>query len=839
MVFQQSPGINISEIDLTTVVPGVATSIAALAGVFRWGPVNTRVLVDSEPTFERWFGKPTNFNAETWFTGASFLSYSNAMEVSRAANTTGSSPIVTANVVAGNASVIVASTAALTNGMILVSDSLGAISLGSTITVTNATHFSLSSASQAVSSQSLSTLQFINPESAFNAIVNSASVANLSINNITSVDNFNAKSEDADFDTDVHYIAKWPGDLGNSLKVSQVFTANAFETSYDLTSNGTWNSSLNFTVDSSNAVLSFGANTDGDSIDVNTFNSFASSVVSGLVVGDYITAGNTQIGEQNIKLTSIGSFAGITLGANSATTLAVTSGSANLVTTAGAFSGLTNGQFLAFYSNTTVYRVVKVLNTVSTNTITLSAAPTVTNATSSWATLSSTTANVALSLEDRFKRASNSTLTTLTRRWEYADAFDTAPGQSTFVYEGGNTAAIDEVHTVVIDEDGKFSGVPGTVLEKFSALSRVSGSKQEDGTDNYYKDIINNTSQYIWAVNDISGAATTTDPLLIASSTRETPFTSSFALGADGQDESTLSIGTITNAYDVFDSADTSDISFILTGKTRGGSAGGQLANYLIDNIAEPRMDAIVFVSPPRNTVVNNMGYEAASIIEFRNTLRSTSYAFLDSGYKYMYDKYNDVFRYIPLNGDIAGLAARTENTNDAWWSFAGLNRGKIKNVVRLAWNPKKAFRDALYKNGINPVVTLPGDGTLLYGDKTLLAKPSAFDRINVRRLFIVLEKAIAKAAKYTLFEFNDPFTRAQFRNLVIPFLRDIQGRRGINGFEVICDNSNNPGSVVDRNEFNADILIQANRSINFIQLNFYNVPNGVAFSEVIRSQVS
>ncbi|MCP4124975.1 MAG: hypothetical protein GY751_24805, partial [Bacteroidetes bacterium] len=197
-------------------------------------------------------------------------------------------------------------------------------------------------------------------------------------------------------------------------------------------------------------------------------------------------------------------------------------------------------------------------------------------------------------------------------------------------------------------------------------------------------------------------------------------------------------------------------------------------------------------------------------------------------------DKYNDKYRWVPLNGDIAGLCARTDNNRDAWWSPAGYNRGQVKSVVKLAYNPQKAHRDALYQKQINPVVTFPGQGTILFGDKTQQTRPSAFDRLNVRRLFIVLEKAIATAAKFSLFEFNDEFTRAQFRNMVEPFLRDVQGRRGITDFKVVCDDTNNTGSVIDRNEFVGDIYIKPSRSINFIQLNFIAVSTGVDFSEVV-----
>ena len=249
-------------------------------------------------------------------------------------------------------------------------------------------------------------------------------------------------------------------------------------------------------------------------------------------------------------------------------------------------------------------------------------------------------------------------------------------------------------------------------------------------------------------------------------------------------------------------------------------------------SLAETRRDCVVFVSPQYSDVVNTTS-QADKIVTYRDTLTSSSFAVLDSGWKYQYDRYNDKYRYVPLNGDTAGLAARTDYVSDPWFSPAGYNRGIIKNVVKLSYSPSKSDRDTLYKKGINPVVTFPGQGTLLFGDKTLLARPSAFDRINVRRLFIVLEKAIATASKFQLFEFNDPFTRAQFRNLVEPFLRDVQGRRGITDFRVVCDETNNTGEIIDRNEFVADIFIKPARAINFIQLNFIATRSGVSFEEV------
>jgi len=294
-----------------------------------------------------------------------------------------------------------------------------------------------------------------------------------------------------------------------------------------------------------------------------------------------------------------------------------------------------------------------------------------------------------------------------------------------------------------------------------------------------------------------------------------------FAMATDGD----LELG-----YDRFVNPEEVDVSLVIT-----GGHSKTIQQYVIDNICEARKDCIAFVSPTMANTVNNVGEETSDIIDYRNNLdRSTSYAVMDSTWKYQFDKYNNVYRWVPMNGDLAGLCVRTDYQRDPWFSPAGLNRGQIKNVVKLGWNPTKGNRDDLYKNGINPVVTFPGEGTVLFGDKTLLAKPSAFDRINVRRLFIVLEKAIARAARYSLFEFNDEFTRSQFVALIEPYLRDVQGRRGIYDFRVVCDTTNNTPEVIDRNEFVGDIYIKPARSINFIQLNFIAVRTGVAFEEIV-----
>ena len=412
------------------------------------------------------------------------------------------------------------------------------------------------------------------------------------------------------------------------------------------------------------------------------------------------------------------------------------------------------------------------------------------------------------------------------RRWQYYDLVDKAPGTS--VYASNRSGVNDEMHIVVVDEDGGITGTAGEVLEVYDSVSKGSDAKTAQGDTNYYVDVLYNQSEYIYWMDHVATGSNWGSAVAgITFTALSAPFTRSLVSGADGSAVSTAELKT---AYEKYNDADTVDVNLIIAGK---GNATH------IDNlitIAENRKDAIVFVSPERADVVNvtNSTTQTTNVKGFFDSIRSSSYAVFDSGYKYTYDKYNDVFRYVPLNGDIAGLAARTDLIADSWFSPAGFNRGVIRGAVKLSYNPTQGQRDELYRARVNPVVTLPGQGTLLFGDKTGLSTPSAFDRINVRRLFITLEKAISTASKFQLFEFNDEFTRAQFRNIVEPFLRDVQGRRGVTDFRVVCDSSNNTANVIDSNEFRADIFVKPNRSINFIQLQFVATRSGAAFEEVV-----
>jgi phage tail sheath protein FI len=690
MAFQVSPGVNVSEIDLTTVVPAVSTSVGAIAGVFKWGPVGKRILISSETELVNVFGKPTNHNPETFFTAANFLAYGNALYVVRAANTT-----------------------SVSNGVI-------------------------------------------------SAIANTGAVSNAQVFVVKNEDTY--EQVNTAVDTDVLYIAKYPGELGNSLKISVCDSANAYNLSINIEGGDANLSSgvITATVGSNTLLVSVSNTSAGDGTLLEQANTRLNSILAQLQVNDVIEVGNTVTGKQYMKITGVPTAMG----------------------TNGSFSNSSHRFF-------------------------------------------------SISCASAYQLAANVSSASINKYWEYFNTVDVAPGISPYQSSQGNTTAVDEMHIVVADEDGKISGVPGTVLEVYKALSRATDAKTPDGETNYYKTVINQNSRFVWWANDRSGAGSNT--ALNIASINTTPLYLSFNQGQDGDNEVDNPINSTLAAYDLFASPEDVDISLILTGKSKGGTNGEQKANYLVDNIAEVRKDCIVLCSPDKADVVNNAGLdEAQDIVDFRNSLRSSSYLVIDSGYKYQYDKYNDIFRWVPLNGDIAGLCVRTDSTRDPWFSPAGFNRGQIKNLVKLAYNPDKADRDVLYKNGINPVATFPGQGTVLFGDKTALAKPSAFDRINVRRLFIVLEKAIATAAKFSLFEFNDEFTRAQFVSLVEPFLRDVQGRRGIYDYRVVCDDTNNTGEVIDRNEFVGDIYVKPAKSINFIQLNFVAVRTGVAFDEVV-----
>ena len=773
MGFQVSPGVNVSEIDLTTIIPAVSTTTGAFAGNFRWGPAGQRVLVDSEVSLVKNFQHPISNNAVDFFTAANFLAYGNALYVVRAVNENG-----------------VAAT-------------------------------DVQRARNATS----------NPANTKNTIIkNEDDYNNNFVNGITSVGN---------------WVAKYPGGLGNSLRVSVCQSANAFErTLTGVATRGLVLGGTNLSA-ANNASLSAtlftivtAANGNISSVTANTKSKVISSnLISQINAGDYLIIGGAiqrkvtaRVSSNTSASVTTGWTVTLTLQAGAQGTSAGSNGTVAVTSTK--YGPLSPGTYalgtMTFSNNsTTVVCNANVASQLQAGDI-LVAGP------DKLAVKISSIAANGRSITLASKYVGNTTtqsLTSTTRRWEYFDYFSSAPGTSAIVANAGSTN--DEIHVAVIDEDGLFTGVPNTILEIFPNLSKATSARDEVGTDIYYKTHINKNSRYVWWASHITGTnigrVYSTAGLNYSLGTSSLPTAVSLSNGYDGF---VPRAADYINGYNMFRDAEKVDISLIL-----GGASDITRATHIINNIVEYRKDCVAVFSPRYADVVNNSGYsgsEVDDIVEFRNALPSTSYAILDSGWKQQYDKYRDLFVYVPCNGDTAGTMVRTDIERDPWYSPAGYNRGQIKNVIKLAYNPGKTDRDQLYKRGINPIVTFAGEGTILFGDKTLLTKPSAFDRINVRRLFIVLEKAIATASKYTLFEFNDAFTRAQFKSMVEPFLRDVQGRRGITDFRVVCDETNNTPEVIDRNEFIGDIYIKPARSINFIQLNFIAVRTGVDFTEIV-----
>ena len=595
------------------------------------------------------------------------------------------------------------------------------------------------------------------------------------------------------------FVAKYPGVLGNSLKVSTCGADKASATLTGTVEVGAGSSNSHTVTGSGGSTFDTEVGV-GDVIQVESNNYVVTAVTNSTsltVAGHNASAqgaGNTAVRLKRSGFSEGASMIGVVTVAAGNTSLSGVNTKFDLQVNVGDILTI-NGQEV-------------IVNSISSNTALVLRSP-ITNAVSS---------------------------NTFSRKWEYNGSFDTAPTTSVFGTRKGTSQ--DEVHFVVVDEDGEWTGTKGQVLETHPNLSVASDAKFEDGTDQFYKDHINRTSNYVWwmdhnsqgdrdtSLNTIAWGAVANSAVADKFQANGIVLTASCSGAVDGNTPTT---GDIITGFDILKNSEQVDVDLIAT-----GNVNSTVVTHVINNIAEVRKDCMVFCSPEQSDTVGPATSTAVdNVIEFRDALPSSSYAVLDSGYKYQFDKFNDVFRYVPLNGDIVGVMARTQADRDFFFSPAGFNRGNIRNVVNLPFNPEKTHRDTLYKNGVNPVVSFTGQGTILFGDKTLLAKPSAFDRINVRRLFIALEKSISRFAQGQLFEFNDEFTRSRFVSTVEPFLRDIQGRGGITDFNVVCNESNNTQEVIDRNEFVASIFVKPTRAINFILLNFVAVRSGVEFSEV------
>ena len=696
MGFLVSPGVQVNEVDLTNVVPAVATSIGAICGPFQKGPVSSVTDISSEEDLVKVFGKPNSNNFEFFFTAANFLQYSDSLKVVRAES-------------------------AVTN----------AVASGSSVLIRDTDHYTASYASGQGSSG--------------------------------------------------EWAARSAGTWGNSIGVSVCATANAYEQTAVTTTSAE--------EAAAQTVISV---TDADVINV----------------GDLVNFGETEGYEYEV------------------TARDTTSGAETITIK---LKDDPNGQGLQ--------------NTITSGT-------------------------------------------NIRRRWRFYDLFDGAPGTSAWATQNGRGTA-DELHVAVYDTTGDITGFDvdsngertNAVIETFGRLSKNPSAKTSQGNNNYYPDVIYRQSEFVfWMDHNTSGANWGTDvdgaagsiilngtdgsstdagdnivfdrtdsggsdlgdEVLLESGTSgysvlDTPTKNELGSGTD---DYSVSAGELKTGYGKFEDTESLDVNLVLGGP--GGGAGDSASDQdthvtMITDLVEKRRDCVGFVSPYRAATVNvtSTVTQTTNVKDAFDDCPSSSYMVFDSAYKYMYDKYNDVYRFVPMNGDTAGLCAFTDRVADAWFSPGGYNRGNVRGAIKLSYNPTKADRDILYRARVNPIVNFPGQGVVLFGDKTALTKPSAFDRINVRRLCLVLEKAIATASKFQLFEFNDEFTSAQFRSLVEPFLRDVQGRRGITDFSVVADASNNTGEVIDRNEFVADIFIKPARSINFITLNFIATRTGVAFSEV------
>lgn len=884
MAFQLSPGVLVTEEDRTAVVPSVATTAGAFSGAFQWGPVSEVTTVDTETNLVDIFGKPNDTTAGYFFTAANFLSYGNNLKIVRAVNksvarnaVSNPSGSVTSVTINSSANTF---TAASPVTVTFSSPGTGTTAQGNAVLSSTGTLLAVNMATRGFGYNTPPVITFEDgggSGATATAYLGVGEVADIVVqtagNNYSNSSNIVIQNQDstgASASLVVHY------------KLLDLLSIANGGTNYDATSNiqftgnivaGGNHAQAILALDGSGTITGFVISNSGNgylsapNVIINRNDASAGTdatvtanigygyidrvVINDSGAGGYSFTPNVTINRNNLLS---GASAEVTarMEAQISTILINNPGSGwtstpNVIITpvVNDRQYVSNARAIATVGYTidsisvatagTGYRTVPTItitddsNSTATATAVLDyLAPLIEN-TDDYLTNHSSGGFDFGEFAAKYPGAlGNSIKVSIADSdsydaWQYSGQFDGAPSTSAYVAAKGGTD--DELHVIVIDANGTWTGSAGTVLEKFSYLSKANDAKNSDQSTNYYKDVINNQSKFIWwldhntlGTNWGTTAASKTFTTLTAN------VTATLSGGVSGDE---ITSGNVQAGFEAFSNDELYDVSLIPMGPTTNNG----VVNAVI-GIAESRRDCVVFASPPYVDVVNTTN-QASRIATYRDTLTASSYAVLDSGWKYQYDRYNDKYRYVPLNGDVAGLAARTDYIADPWFSPAGYNRGVIKNVVKLAYSPSKTDRDTLYKKGVNPVVTFPGQGTLLFGDKTLLARPSAFDRINVRRLFIVLEKAIATASKFQLFEFNDPFTRAQFRNLVEPFLRDVQGRRGITDFRVICDDTNNSAAVIDRNEFVADIFIKPARSINFIQLNFVATRTGISFDEV------
>jgi len=814
MSFQLSPGVVVREWDLTQIIPQVSISAAAIVGQFAWGPLEKHSLVSSEEELVREFGIPDDDNFGYWFCAKNFLDYSRNLKVLRVVgegagnsydNTaTPASPLLIKNINDWQDNHSTPSTndwgqfagrfpGTVANGVEIHMADEDTFSTVQTVEITKpGTGYTTADDDGVV-------VTFTAP---FDGGVTAEGTLKVESDVVTGVDITNAGSG---YRNPPEVTIPAPAiSQGTIADIDFTFAGEGVDSSTINSGGSGYDGTEGVTVEAptkTNSDLIIDIVTDGSGVvtTVSLVNGgYGFSDGESLIIPNGNDDGTIDVTVANGIVTTVVITAGGT-GYNDATNIGV---------------GFTKTVAQATISLVIVSGVVTAVN--------------IDNSGYGYAGTESITVDAPVVTQEDTAEAEADL-------WKYYDQFLTIP--KTTEYTRKKNGSNDGLHIVVVDGAGNLTGDKGRILERYAFCSKAVDGTYDDGTSSYYPYVLRDRSPYVW-FGDFpngmdSGPGAWGNPAQDRDfESLDAPVAVTLANGANGN---RVSNNELIPGWDHFKNMEEIDIGLLIT-----GPADRVLQDYIIQNIAEYRKDCVAFISPEAlnsggiGTVVNAKDRELDNIMRHRGVLPSSSYGVFDCNWKYQFDTYNDTFRWVACNGDVAGLCARVDETRDPWWSPAGFNRGHIKNTVKLAWNPNKTERDEMYPNSVNPINTMFGEGTLLYGDRTMLTQPSAFDRINVRRLFIVLEKAIAKAAKYLLFEFNDEFTRLRFKQMVEPYLRDVQGRRGIYDFQVVCDETNNTPFVIDNNAFVGDIYIKPARSINFITLNFVATGTGVVFDEII-----
>ena len=782
-----SPGIVINEVDLTRgTSDAITTNIAAFAGPFAKGPVDELTLIETEAQLQQVFGDPTDENYEYWYTVSNYLEYGGVCYVTRCDDTIG------------------------------VQTMKNATSDGSSVFIKNRDHF----------------------------------------------------DEDFDFGVTLspQFAAREPGTYGNNLGIAVIdrgadFALKVSQTGIVAAADGSAVSD-NTALDSFTAGTILGsyiqvtAATNTDSITVGDFvqECDAAGSLSGADGEGFVVAKD---GDVHTILVTAGDFAlGTALTADGGSTFTAVSSASDDLATLTAYSRDGAYKLSAFWSPAS-YTVAQgedfgwTLTPKPSEKVT-SGGPAAATAYVWRESLGLWVASVAPTVDYLLTDGTNVySVAEAPASWYDAQIafaglpwyrFAGRPGTSQHAAERG--ASNDEVNIIIYDATGELTNSKGNVLESYFGVSKLVGAKTPEGDNNYYADVLRQRSAYVYAGSVLSEESADLNTALSSSATgtavadgvsAEYVEAKTYTLSA-GVDNLYATLGELQAAYNKLTLENVTLLDYILQGPNMSNLDDSVAKSNFLISVAEERKDCMALVTPPRYAVVGvaSPATVTENILEWANELTSSSYAIIDSGYKYSYDRYNDTYRHLPLNGDIAGLLVNTSINAQPWFSPAGLSRGQIRNVVKLTYNPSKAQRDELYTARVNPVVTFPGEGTILFGDKTALGYSSAFDRINVRRLFLVIEREIAKMSRTVLFEFNDETTRTLFKNNVNPYLRDVQAKRGMYDFLVVCDETNNTPEVIDRNELIADIYIKPSKSVNFISLNFIATKTGVSFDESV-----